>query len=718
MGFMWERQYMVVQYTPTDLPPQNGWTDGGGTAIPNLTVFDGYTSGPLSYCIVAGASATEFNGVYVETGTENGKPCYLMGLTYKISYLSNGETVGQWMICKYDTMGFMWERQYMVVQYTPTDLPPQNGWTDGGGTAIPNLTVFDGYTYKISYVQANATDGMWMISKYEDSLWNRCYMVYQTTPTDTPPKTGWTDNYGTLVPGLNVTVSGITFTSVTAATGVLSTSAVLNGTVTSAIASTYHFAYGTSAASLTSSTVETDVSAGTSVPVSAAVTGLTTQTLYYYALVATNTNGTVTSNTALVYMQGSVPTSNLKMWLRADQQVTTSSSAVTNWGDISGNANNAAQATANSQPLWVDSTMNVNPVVRFNGTTSYLLLPTAISLGIQSSPYEYFIVARSSSASVQFLIAGAIEQYEFHLLPSGARFIPATHIYLDQTAAACDGNPHLFAGRASVTGGAIRIDGIDGGTSTNSTISTDGNVLRLGMRSDNSFPLNGDIAEVLIYNCVLTTTARDSVEQYINQRYNINSGALPVELVSFTASVEKNDISLNWQTTTEKNSNKFEIQRSLASANNWVSIGTVKAADLSNSPKQYSFTDNKLQSGKYQYRLKMIDNDGTYQYSSVENAEVAIPKDFAISQNYPNPFNPSTKIDYQLPLDSKVVLDIYNIVGQKVVELVNQTQSAGYYTINFGASNLSSGIYVYRLSAVNQSTGKNFSMIKKMMLLK
>jgi hypothetical protein len=407
------------------------------------------------------------------------------------------------------------------------------------------------------------------------------------------------------------------------------------------------------------------------------------------------------------------------MWLRADQQVTTSSSAVTNWGDISGNANNAAQPSADYQPLWVDNTMSANPVVRFNGSTSYMLLPTASSLGIQSSPYEYFIVARSSSASIQFLIAGgAIEQYEFHLAPSGARFIPATTIYLDQTIAVCDGNPHLFSGRASVTGGAIRIDGIDGGTSTNSTISTDGNVLRLGMRSDNSFPLNGDIAEVLIYNCALIATARDSVEQYINQRYNINSGALPVELVFFTASIEKNSISLKWQTTTEKNSNKFEIERSLASANNWVSIGSVKAADLSNSPKQYLFTDNKLQSGKYQYRLKMIDNDGTYQYSSVENAEVAIPKDFAISQNYPNPFNPSTKIDYQLPLDAKVVLDIYNTVGQKVVELVNQTQSAGYYTINFGASNLSSGIYVYRLSAVNQSTGKNFSMIKKMMLLK
>ena len=96
----------------------------------------------------------------------------------------------------------------------------------------------------------------------------------------------------------------------------------------------------------------------------------------------------------------------------------------------------------------------------------------------------------------------------------------------------------------------------------------------------------------------------------------------------------------------------------------------------------------------------------------------SIPKDFAVSQNYPNPFNPSTKIDYQVPVDAKVILDVYNIAGQKVVELVNQEQSAGYYTVDFGASKLSSGVYIYRLAASDKATGNNFSSIKKMMLLK
>ena len=116
--------------------------------------------------------------------------------------------------------------------------------------------------------------------------------------------------------------------------------------------------------------------------------------------------------------------------------------------------------------------------------------------------------------------------------------------------------------------------------------------------------------------------------------------------------------------------------------------------------------------------LKKVDNDGSFKYSKVEAAEVSIPKDFSVSQNYPNPFNPTTKIDYQVPVDAKVVMEVYNITGQKVMDLVNQEMSAGYYTVNFGSSNLPSGVYIYRLAASDLATGKNFSSIKKMMLLK
>ncbi len=92
--------------------------------------------------------------------------------------------------------------------------------------------------------------------------------------------------------------------------------------------------------------------------------------------------------------------------------------------------------------------------------------------------------------------------------------------------------------------------------------------------------------------------------------------------------------------------------------------------------------------------------------------ERTIPQQFKLDQNYPNPFNPSTLISYQLPTLGHVTLDIYNILGEKVDELVNREESAGTYKVTFDASNLASGIYFYKLQA-----GNNVS-VKKMILLK
>ena len=231
----------------------------------------------------------------------------------------------------------------------------------------------------------------------------------------------------------------------------------------------------------------------------------------------------------------------------------------------------------------------------------------------------------------------------------------------------------------------------------------------------------------LSYSAYSVTTST-----FLNQPGDITGGlyislvqsnaALPVELSTFTSNLNGRTVQLNWETKTEKNSNKFEIQRSLTSDNNWASLGSVKAADLSSSIKQYSYADKNLQAGTYQYRLKMIDNDGTYEYSKVLETVITLPKNFELNQNYPNPFNPSTKISYSLPNDSKVTLDIFNLIGERIGQLVSQDQAAGYYSVDFSNASvnksLSSGVYLYRIHAVDKSTGKDFSSIKKMVLLK
>ena len=84
-----------------------------------------------------------------------------------------------------------------------------------------------------------------------------------------------------------------------------------------------------------------------------------------------------------------------------------------------------------------------------------------------------------------------------------------------------------------------------------------------------------------------------------------------------------------------------------------------------------------------------------------------LPQQYSLEQNYPNPFNPSTTIKFAIPTASNVKLLVYNSLGQLVSEIVNQHFEAGYYSYNFNASALSSGVYYYRIEA------DNFTSIKK-----
>ena len=107
-----------------------------------------------------------------------------------------------------------------------------------------------------------------------------------------------------------------------------------------------------------------------------------------------------------------------------------------------------------------------------------------------------------------------------------------------------------------------------------------------------------------------------------------------------------------------------------------------------------------------------MDFDGKVNYSNEVNVAITAPTVFSLEQNYPNPFNPSTSIKYSIPQDGIVSLAIYNILGEKVLTLVNQNMKAGKYAIKFDASHYASGIYFYRLDAGIYST------VKKMILIK
>ncbi len=190
---------------------------------------------------------------------------------------------------------------------------------------------------------------------------------------------------------------------------------------------------------------------------------------------------------------------------------------------------------------------------------------------------------------------------------------------------------------------------------------------------------------------------------------------IPVELTSFVASVSGNNVNLNWSTATETNNQGFEIQRS--NGGEYQVVGYVAGHGTTVEPQSYSFIDQNVGTGKYQYRLKQIDYDGKFEYSSVVEVEIVGPKEFSLAQNYPNPFNPSTTIDFTLEVDSRVTLKIFDVLGQEVMTLINGNYTSGSHKVNFDASGLNSGVYVYRIDAVGID-GKTFSSTMKMILNK
>lgn len=192
----------------------------------------------------------------------------------------------------------------------------------------------------------------------------------------------------------------------------------------------------------------------------------------------------------------------------------------------------------------------------------------------------------------------------------------------------------------------------------------------------------------------------------------IVASAMPVELTSFTASLAGKNVVLNWKTATETNNYGFEIERTDAVSKQWNKVGFVAGSGNSNSTKEYSFVDKSNQSGTVQYRLKQIDRDGKFEYHKQVEVTLETVANFDLAQNFPNPFNPATEISFNLPSSNFVSLKIYDMLGREVATLLSEEMSAGVHQVKFDGSKLSSGNYIYQISA------GSFTAVKRMVLLK
>jgi hypothetical protein len=352
---------------------------------------------------------------------------------------------------------------------------------------------------------------------------------------------------------------------------------------------------------------------------------------------------------------------------------------------------------------YIEGTSNNKAIEIYNGTTS------PIDLGPNGYRLEIYFNG-SSSAGTTINLTGTIASEDVFVLANSAADTTILN-RADQISSSSfyNGDDAVVLKKGNTILDVIGQVGFDPGSEWGTgLVSTADNTLRRKVTITQGDTNPSDVFNPAAEWDGFATDTFDDLGQY--------EGILPVELTSFSAAVIGKDVKLSWNTATEINNYGFEIERSVISNGvrnlNWEKIGFVNGNGNSNSPKSYSFVDDKVNAGKYSYRLKQIDNDGQYEYSKTIEVDVNGVKEYKLTQNYPNPFNPATTIQYILPQAGMVKLTLYNILGQEIRTLVNEMKEAGTHTINIDASDLNSGMYIYKIES------GSFVQKRKMMLVK
>ncbi len=200
--------------------------------------------------------------------------------------------------------------------------------------------------------------------------------------------------------------------------------------------------------------------------------------------------------------------------------------------------------------------------------------------------------------------------------------------------------------------------------------------------------------------------------------------SLAVQATDFLVTPDVGAVTLSWRTQSEVGNAGFNILRedpqtsSFRIISSYTSNSSLKGLGTSSTGRDYTFTGSPVASGAtYQYKIQSVSTSGVTKDLNTLTATVDVPKNYALYQNYPNPFNPSTTIRFDLKQASTVTLDIYNVLGQRVLEQNYATMNAGRYDRNINLDRFASGIYYYRITAEGDN-GEKFVSVKKLALLK
>ncbi|WP_375580953.1 T9SS type A sorting domain-containing protein [Marivirga tractuosa] len=224
-------------------------------------------------------------------------------------------------------------------------------------------------------------------------------------------------------------------------------------------------------------------------------------------------------------------------------------------------------------------------------------------------------------------------------------------------------------------------------------ILTDQSLLLIDDKSNRNSILNTANGGQTRVNIGGTTYKGNDFNEIIDAGGADSAGPLPIKLKSFTASKSAKNISLDWVTAKEENFSHFEIERSI-DQNNWEQIGMVQGLGESNSDVKYDFTDRGAPFGVIYYRLKAVDIDATFEYSSVVKIEVGFEGKLAVS---PNPVKDASNLKIQVPSEFRedlAYVGLFDLSGVRVQEFRN-FKTDGTLQIN---QKLKSGMYILKVN--------------------
>jgi hypothetical protein len=213
---------------------------------------------------------------------------------------------------------------------------------------------------------------------------------------------------------------------------------------------------------------------------------------------------------------------------------------------------------------------------------------------------------------------------------------------------------------------------------------------------------------------ITSTNNFTSFSDFVLANATGGGNVLPVQLSSFQAVANRAGVVLTWETGSELNNYGFDIERRAVGADLWAKVGFVPGAGTSSSSRLYTFSDRDVTPGRYAYRIKQLDHDGGFSFSSAVEIEIGLtPRELMLGSNYPNPFNPETTIEFTLPDDGRALLKVYNTLGQEIATIFDAQASAGrIYQARFNGASVPSGVYYYVLDHNGQRVVRNFVLMK------